>query len=76
MKDIDPNNLKALYLHGKSCLELKRFDDAINSFKKLTVLSPDNSEFSDPLKEAQLLFNQDLKKQKNIFKKMIFSHDN
>lgn len=75
MTDIDGNNQKALYLHGKSNLKMRRFEEAINSFKKLVLLAPDNADFNDSLKEAQSLSDQDLKKQKSVFKKMIFSNN-
>jgi hypothetical protein len=49
---------------------LKRYEEAVAAFKKLTEIS---EEFSNDFKEAENLYNEDIRKQKNKFRKMIFS---
>lgn len=73
LNDIDPKNEKALYIKGKSCIQLKRYEESVNTFETLNTLFPNNSEFIKSLEEARNIFNLDKQKQKNLFKKMIFS---
>jgi hypothetical protein len=71
--EFDPFNLKANFLYGKSCIHLKFYDEAIKALKSICEKGNDNQEFANLLKEAENLRNEELKKQKNIYKKMIFS---
>jgi hypothetical protein len=71
--EMDANNLKAIYLHGKSCIGLKMFEEAVQTFKKLNEISPNNEDFLNSLKESENLLMNDIQKQKSRFKKMIFS---
>ncbi len=40
----DPDNVEALCLHGQSCQDLDRFDEAVESFEKALKLQPNNIE--------------------------------
>ena len=71
--EFDPFNPKANFLFGKSCIHLKFYDEAIKSLKSICDKGNDNKEFVNLLNEAEHLRNEELKKQKNIYKKMIFS---
>ena len=72
--EFDRSNLKANYLYGRSCIYLKYYDEAIKTFKFLNEMNPDNKEFSELMRDAEKLKSEDLKKQKSVFKKMIFSN--
>jgi tetratricopeptide (TPR) repeat protein len=61
-----------LYIKGKSCIELKKFEEAVETFKELDRLYP--NEFKEDYVQAENLYNEDIKKQRNRFKKMIFSN--
>jgi tetratricopeptide (TPR) repeat protein len=71
VQDFDPNNTKALYLKGKSCLCLKQFEEAIKDFTKLNQLNENDDEFRKSLKEAEDLYQQDLQKERDRCKKML-----
>ena len=66
----DNKNVKALYLNGKSCLLMKYYSDAIDIFKKIKEIQPENKEIEKDLKEAEEKYNNDISGQKNLFKKM------
>ena len=70
---IDDKNPKALFLHGKSCLMLNFYKPAVDSLRKLKALQPDNHDIDDTLKEAEKKYNNDLEKERNMFKKMFKS---
>ena len=67
---IDPNNPKALFLHGKSCLMLNFYKKAVDSLRKLKELQPNNPDVDDTLQQAEKKYNDDITKEKNMFKKM------
>jgi tetratricopeptide (TPR) repeat protein len=67
-----PSHKKALYIKGKCCVEMRRFEEAVETFRKLNELYA--NEFIDDLKSAEELYNEDIRKQKNRFRKMIFSN--
>ena len=73
---IDDKNPKALFLHGKSCLMLNFYKKAVDSLRKLKELQPNNHDIDDTLKEAEKKYNDDLTKEKNMFKKMFKSSGN
>jgi tetratricopeptide (TPR) repeat protein len=73
---IDDKNPKALFLHGKSCLMLNFYKPAVDSLRKLKQLQPDNHDVDDTLNEAEKKYNNDLEKEKNMFKKMFKSSGN
>ena len=66
----DNKNVKALYLNGKSCLLMKYYSDAIDIFKRLKEIQPDNKEIEKDLREAEEKYNSDISGQKNLYKKM------
>ena len=66
----DNKNVKALYLNGKSCLLMKYYSDAIDIFKKIKEIQPDNKEVEKDLKEAEEKYNNDISGTKNLYKKM------
>ena len=66
----DNKNVKALYLNGKSCLLMKYYSDAIDIFKRLKEIQPDNKEIEKDLREAEENYNSDISGQKNLYKKM------
>ena len=70
---IDDKNPKALFLHGKSCLMLNFYKPAVDSLRKLKELQPDNHDIDDTLNEAEKKYNNDLEKERNMFKKMFKS---
>ena len=73
---IDDKNPKALFLHGKSCLMLNFYKPAVDSLRKLKQLQPDNHDVDDTLNEAEKKYNNDLEKERNMFKKMFKSSGN
>ena len=73
---IDDRNPKALFLHGKSCLMLNFYKPAVESLRKLKELQPENHDVDDALNEAEKKYNDDLLKERNMFKKMFKSSGN
>ena len=73
ISDFDENNQKALYLLGKSKLELKLFEEAVSLLGRLKEL---NEEFEGDYKDAVERKEREEKKVKGIFKKMVFAEDN
>ena len=73
---IDKDNPKALFLHGKSCLMLNFYQKAVDSLRRLRELQPDNHDIDDTLNEAEKKYNNDLTKERNMFKKMFKSSGN
>ena len=73
---IDDKNPKALFLHGKSCLMLNFYKPAVDSLRKLKELQPDNHDIDETLNEAEKKYNNDLAKERNMFKKMFKSSGN
>ena len=73
---IDDKNPKALFLHGKSCLMLNFYKKAVDSLRKLKELQPNNHDIDDTLEEAEKKYNDDLAKERNMFKKMFRSSGN
>ena len=66
----DNKNVKALYLHGKACFLMKYYSDAIEIFKKIKEIQPDNKEIQKDLIEAEKKYNDNLTNQQNLYKKM------
>jgi len=66
----DNKNIKALYLYGKSCLLMKYYSDAIDIFKKIKDIQPNNKEIENDLKEAEEKYNNNISSQHNLYKKM------
>ena len=73
---IDDKNPKALFLHGKSSLMLNFYKLAVDSLRKLKGLQPDNHDIDETLEEAEKKYNNDLAKERNMFKKMFKSSGN
>ena len=66
----DNKNVKALYLHGRACFLMKYYSDAIDIFKKIKEISPDNKDIDKDLKEAEEKYNENISSQNNLYKKM------
>ena len=66
----DNKNVKALYLYGKACLIMKYYSDAIEIFKKLIEIQPDNKDIRKDLNEAEKKYNDNISNQQNLYKKM------
>ena len=66
----DNKNVKALYLYGKACLIMKYYSDAIEIFKKLIEIQPDNKDIQKDLNEAEKKYNDNISNQQNLYKKM------
>ena len=66
----DKNNIKALYLFGKSCYNLKLYEEEINIFKKIKELKPDNEDVNKDLKLAEEKLKDNINIQNNLYKKM------
>ena len=49
---------------------MKYYSDAIDIFKRLKEIQPDNEEIEKDLKEAEEKYNSDISGQKNLYKKM------
>ena len=70
VKNFDDKNPKALYLLGKSSLMLKFYKESVETLRKLKEIQPDNHEVDELLNEAEKANNDDLAKEKKMFKKM------
>jgi hypothetical protein len=66
--------MKALFMKGRCCYMLNKFEESIEIFTKLNVLYEGNKEFFNELEYAKELYENEIKKQKNKFKKMLFSN--
>ena len=73
---IDANNPKALFLHGKACLMLNFYKPAVDSLRKLKQLQPNNPDVDGTLEQAEKKYNEDMAKERNMFKKMFRSSGN
>ena len=71
---LDKNNQKALYIKGFSALKLNLLEDALEALNYLVNISPENSEFKRLLEEVKNANENNLKKQKNLYRKMIFNN--
>jgi hypothetical protein len=54
---------------------LNLIEDALSALQNLVKLAPDNQDFNNLYRQAQNMSNENLKKQKNMYKKMLFSSD-
>lgn len=70
IKNFDDKNPKALYLLGKSSLMLKFYKQSVETLRKLKEIQPNNPEVDELLNEAEKANNDDLAKEKKMFKKM------
>ena len=66
----DNKNIKALYLYGKACLLMKYYSNALDTFKKIKEIQPDNKEIEKDLREAEEKYNNNISSQHNLYKKM------
>jgi hypothetical protein len=71
----DNQNPKALYLYSKCCIIMKEYQKALDSLKILITIQKDNKDVMELYKEAQTKNNEDLGKNKNMFKKMFKAVD-
>lgn len=53
-------------------MKLNLIEDALPTLKKLIDIAPENQEFMRLYSEAKKIYEYNLKKEKNIFKKMLF----
>ena len=63
-------NIKALYLFGKASFLLKKYEEAINIFKKIKDLQPDNKDIDNDIKLAEDKYKNNITEQHNLYKKM------
>ena len=70
VKSFDDKNPKALYLLGKTSLMLKFYKESVETLRKLKEIQPNNPEVEELLNEAEKANNDDLNKEKKMFKKM------
>ena len=66
----DNNNIKALYLNGKASFLLKYYEEAIDIFKKIKKLQPDNKDIDNDIKLAEEKYKENISIQNNLYKKM------
>ena len=66
----DNKNIKALYLFGKASFLLKKYEEAINIFKKIKDLQPDNKDIDNDIKLAEDKYKNNITEQHNLYKKM------
>ena len=66
----DNKNIKALYLYGKASYLLKKYEEAINIFKKIKEIQPDNKEIENDIKLAEDKYKENISIQNNLYKKM------
>ena len=66
----DNNNIKALYLNGKASFLLKYYEEAIDIFKKIKILQPDNKDIDNDIKLAEEKYKENISIQNNLYKKM------
>ena len=64
------NNIKALYLNGKASFLLKYYEEAIDIFKKIKILQPDNKDIDNDIKLAEEKYKENISIQNNLYKKM------
>ena len=55
---------------------LNFYKKAVDSLRKLKELQPNNHDIDDTLEEAEKKYNDDLAKERNMFKKMFRSSGN
>ena len=67
----DNKNIKALYLFGKASFLLKYYEEALDIFKKIKELQPDNKDIDNDIKLAEDKLKDNLSIQHNLYKKMI-----
>ena len=66
----DNKNIKALYLFGKASFLLKYYEEALDIFKKIKELQPDNKDIDNDIKLAENKLKDNLSIQHNLYKKM------
>ena len=66
----DNKNIKALYLFGKSSFLLKYYEEALDIFKKIKELQPDNKDIDNDIKLAENKYKDNISEQHNLYKKM------
>ena len=66
----DNNNIKALYINGKASFLLKYYEEAIDIFKKIKILQPDNKDIDNDIKLAEEKYKENISIQNNLYKKM------
>ena len=66
----DNKNIKALYLFGKASFLLKYYEEALDIFKKIKELQPDNKDIDNDIKLAEDKLKDNLSIQHNLYKKM------
>ena len=66
----DNNNIKALYLNGKASFLLKYYEEAIDIFKKIKILQPDNKDIDNDIKLAEEKYKENISIQNNLYIKM------
>jgi tetratricopeptide (TPR) repeat protein len=74
INEFDAGHIKALFMNGKSCIKLRKLEEAVEVLTKLNEINPNNEEFINELNNAKQELDADTKKKKNMFKKMIFSN--
>lgn len=70
LSEFDSNNTKALYLYGKCCIDLYKYQEAVSTLSKLNSIQPNDVNIKTLLQQAEDLNNKDLNKEKKMFKKM------
>ena len=66
----DNNNIKTLYLNGKASFLLKYYEEAIDIFKKIKILQPDNKDIDNDIKLAEEKYKENISIQNNLYIKM------
>lgn len=72
--NLDKDNQKALYIKGFSAFKLNLFEDALDALNHAVKLYPDNMEFKKLFEDVKKSSEDKLRKQKNLYKKMLFSN--
>ena len=71
---LDKNNQKALYIKGFSAFKLNLLEDALDAMNHAVNIYPENLEFRKLFEDVKKANEDKLKKQKNLYKKMIFGN--
>ena len=66
----DNKNVKALYLYGKASFLMKYYSEAIEIYKRIKDIQPDNKEVEKDLFEAEKKYEENISSQNNLYKKM------
>ena len=66
----DNKNIKALYLYGKAAFLLKYYEEAMNIYKKIKELQPENKEIDNDIKAAEDKYKENISIQNNLYKRM------